>query len=156
MSILIPELFTSHTLELSIPMQIRHSQLVTAEQTQAPSKHLLSSCSALKRPGDCKESIKLYVRLCQGLQVFMLLLKRFKDDGDELNVAVPDLIRHLVSGTAPVPPANAPGLLRLHVVLQLPVGCMYLLQQLSPAAPLKPIRHQGYLAARCTHLCGDK
>ncbi|KAA6427047.1 MAG: hypothetical protein FRX49_02804 [Trebouxia sp. A1-2] len=41
----------------------------------------------------------------------MLLLKRFKDDGDELNVAIPDLVRHLVSGTAPVPPANAPAAL---------------------------------------------
>ena len=68
----------------------------------------------------------------------MLLLKRFKDDSDELDVAVPDLIRHLVCGTRPVPPANAPGLLCLHVVLQLPIGCMYLLQQLSPAAPVKP------------------
>jgi len=107
-------------------------------------------CSVLKRPGDCKQYVEQFVRLCQGLQIFMLLLKRFKDDGDELNVAVPDLVRHLVSGTAPVPPANAPGLLRLHVILQLPVGCMYLLQQLSPAAPLRR------LAAHCTHLCGDK
>lgn len=63
----------------------------------------------------------------------MLLLKRFENDGDELNVAVPDLVRHLVGGAAPVPPANAPGLLSLHVVLQLPVGGMHLLQQLSPA-----------------------
>lgn len=30
------------------------------------------------------------------LQVLMLLLQSFKDDGDELNVAVPDLIRDLV------------------------------------------------------------
>lgn len=63
----------------------------------------------------------------------MLLLKRFENDGDELNVAVPDLVRHLVSGAAAVPPADAPGLLSLHIVLQLPVGGMHLLQQLSPA-----------------------
>jgi len=123
-------------------MQIRHSQLVTAEQIYALSKHLLSSCSGLKRPGECKQYMKEYIDVCQGLQVLMLFLKRFKDDGDELNVAVPNLVRHLVSGTAPIPPANAPGLLSLHVVLQLPIGCMYLLQQLSPAAPLKPARDQ--------------
>ncbi len=62
----------------------------------------------------------------------MLLLKRFENDGDELNVAVPDLIRHLIGGVASVPSTNASGLLRLHVVLQLSVGGMHLLQKLSP------------------------
>ena len=64
----------------------------------------------------------------------MLLLQSFKDDGDELNVAVSDLIRDLVCGVAPFPPANAPSLLRLHVVLQLPVSRMDLLQKFRPAA----------------------
>lgn len=64
----------------------------------------------------------------------MLLLKRFKDDGDELNVAVPNLVWDLVCGVTPVPPASAACLLRLHVVLQLPVGGMNLLQKLRPAA----------------------
>ena len=68
------------------------------------------------------------------LQVFMLLFKSFKDNGDELNVAVPDEVRNLVCGVAPVPPANTSCLLRLHVVLQLPVGGMNLLQKLRPTA----------------------
>ena len=63
----------------------------------------------------------------------MLFLKGFEDDGDQLNVAVPDLVRHLVCRVAPVPPANASSLLRLHVVLQLPVGGVNLLEKLRPA-----------------------
>ena len=63
----------------------------------------------------------------------MLLLKGFKDDGDDPKVAGPDLMRHLVGAVAPVPPANASGLLCLHVVLQLPVGGVNLLQKLRPA-----------------------
>lgn len=64
----------------------------------------------------------------------MLLFKSFKDDGDELNVAVPDEIRNLVCRVAPVPPANTSRLLCLHVVLQLSVGGMNLLQKLRPTA----------------------
>lgn len=64
----------------------------------------------------------------------MLLLKSFKDDGDELNVAVPDEIRNLVCRVAPVPPADTSCLLCLHVVLQLPVGGVDLLQKLRPIA----------------------
>ena len=63
----------------------------------------------------------------------MLLLQRLKNDRYELNVAVPDLVRDLICGVAPVSSANAPSLLSLHVVLQLPVGGVNLLQQLSPA-----------------------
>lgn len=63
----------------------------------------------------------------------MLLLKRFKNDGDKLNVAVPDLVRDLICGIAPVTPANPACLLRLHVVLQLPIGGVNLLQKLRPA-----------------------
>ena len=63
----------------------------------------------------------------------MLLLKRFQDDGDELNVAVPNLVWDLICGVAPVTPANAACLLCLHVVLQLPVGGVNLLQKLRPA-----------------------
>ena len=70
------------------------------------------------------------------LQVFMLLLQRFQNDGNQLNVAIPDLVRHLVCRVAPVPPANTPRLLRLHVVLQLPVGGVNLLQKLRPAVVL--------------------
>ena len=61
------------------------------------------------------------------LQVVVLFLKGFKDEGDDPKVAVPDLMRHLVGAVAPVPPANAPSLLFLHVILQLPVGGMNLL-----------------------------
>lgn len=63
----------------------------------------------------------------------MLFLKRFEDDGDEPKAAIPALIRNLVSGVAPVPPASLPCLLRLHIVLQLPVGGVDLLQKLRPA-----------------------
>ena len=73
----------------------------------------------------------------------MLLLKRFKDDGDELDVAVPDLVGHLVCGVAPVTPANAACLLRLHVVLQLSVGGMNLLQKLRPAPSHATHQSQG-------------
>ena len=74
----------------------------------------------------------------------MLLLKRFKDNGNELNVAVPNLVGDLVCGVAPVAPANTACLLRLHVVLQLPVGGMNLLQKLRPAAI-----HTGYQPWDC-------
>ena len=63
----------------------------------------------------------------------MLLLPGFQDDGNQLNIAVPNLVRHLVCGVTAVTPSHPPGLLCLHVVLQLPVGGVYLLQQLSPA-----------------------
>ena len=78
-------------------------------------------------------------RTSKALQVLMLLFKSFKDDGDQLNVAVSDEVRNLICGVGPVPPADTSCLLRLHVVLQLPVGGMNLLQKLRPTASMKSL-----------------
>lgn len=57
----------------------------------------------------------------------MLLLKRFKDNGDQLNIAITQpLVLYLFGGAASVSAPDAPGLLSLHLcLLQLTVGCMY-------------------------------
>ena len=75
----------------------------------------------------------------EGLQVLMLLLQSLQDDGDQLNVAITQpLVLNLLTGAASVSAADTPGLLCLHLcLLQLAIGGVHLLQQLSPAESSK-------------------